>query len=72
MKRTPLLILNVIYPLQRQPIPIRDLARRAAYSRRTLQYQILLLERAKFLRIDRAEQPHSYEITERGLAELNK
>jgi DNA-binding MarR family transcriptional regulator len=72
MKRVQRLILKTIYPLQRQPIPMRDLARRSCYSRRTLQYQINVLERAGFLRVDRSEQPHAYEISERGLVELHK
>jgi len=72
MKRAQLLILSIIYPLQRQPIQVHALARRAAYSRQTLQTHLRILEQAKLLRVDRSERPHSYEITERGLAELTK
>jgi predicted transcriptional regulator len=72
MKRTQCLILSIIHPVQRTPIPIRELAKRASYSCRTLQYQLVVLERAGFLEVDRSEKPHAYEITARGLVELNK
>jgi DNA-binding MarR family transcriptional regulator len=72
MKRAQFLILSIIFPLQRRPIQVQALARRAAYSRQTLQTHLRILEDAQLLRVDRSERPHSYEITEKGLVELNK
>ncbi len=66
MKQSARLILNVIKPIQRQPIKIEDIAKRAFMTARTANGYLRSLEKNKFLTVDRSERPHAYEITAEG------
>ncbi len=63
MKRNARLILRIVRAVQRQPIPIEEIAKRAKVTRRTANSHLRALEKAHLLTVDRSERPYAYELS---------
>ncbi len=63
-------LLRALYPLQRQPLKLAQISKRAALSKPTCCTLLRQLEQLGYVAIDRREKPYSYELSPEAIAHL--